>query len=198
MPRIELVEPYAVRLARQSIRDSLMSHGEECILLHMYHVNEVDGIVPRCPNCYDDVYEQGSEYNCPQCYGTTFDGGVKDVYRAWAIFTDAQDSENLTDKGIWHPRDASVHTEHIPDLWQRDFVVRVNQWSLDHRPLSIEGVYVFKQVTNETLRTGNRHGQTWFDNIGQRADVQWISTSMPIYNYPFVGQVFNRYDGKPR
>ena len=36
MARLDLIEPYAVRFARQSIRDSLSSHGEEVVLMHAY------------------------------------------------------------------------------------------------------------------------------------------------------------------
>ena len=200
MARIDLVEPYAIRMARQSIRDSLMSHGEECVLIHMMHANEVqdDPNYPRCPACYDDVYSGSSQFDCNRCYGTTFDGGVKDIYRAWAMFTDANDEETFGKRGLWHPIASTVQTEHVPDLWQRDFVVRVARWTADKRVAEIDAVYVFKSVTNESLRTGNMIGQTGYDTVGQRADLQQISPDMPINKYPFVGTRFDRFDGKPR
>ena len=198
MPVIKLPEPYAVRQARQSVRDSLMSHGEECILVHMYHANEVQDTRARCPVCYDDVYKQGERYDCSRCYGTTFDGGVKDALRAWAIFTDANDEETFDKVGLWHPIKCSIQTEPFPDLWQRDYIIRVARWSQDHRPEEIEGIYVLKQVTNESLRTGNMHAQTRYDTLGQRADGQLIADDMPIYQYPVVGQRFDRFDWRPR
>lgn len=198
MPRIDLVEPYAVRMARQSIRDSLMSHGEECVLLHMHHVNEAQGVVDRCPVCFNDLYKSGGKYDCPHCYGTTFEGGVKDAYRAWAIFTDSNDDESFTKRGFWHPLASSMHTEHIPDLWKRDYVIRVARWTLDHRVAEVDGIYVMKQVTNESLRTGNAHGQTNLDNVSQMADLDKISDDMPINLFPVVGVQFQRYDGNPR
>jgi len=198
MPRIDLVEPYAIRMARQSIKDSLMSHGEECVLFHMHHPNEAKETVPRCPVCYNAVYKQGDKFNCSRCYGTTYDGGVKEVFRAWAIFTDANDEETFGKRGFWHPIASSIHTEWRPDLWQRDYVARIGSWTLDHRVESVDAIYVFKSVSNDSVRTGNRIGQTDFDTVSQRADLQLISTEMPIYKYPLVGQVFNRYDSKPR
>lgn len=198
MPRIDLTEPYAIRQARQSVRDSLMSHGEECILLHMYHVNEVQDIQPRCPDCYDDVYKQGDRYDCSRCYGTTFDGGVRDAKRAWAIFTDAQDVETFGKRGLWHPIASTVQTEHLPDLWQRDYIVRVARWSQDHRVEEVDGIYVLKQVTNESLRTGAMHAQTVYDTISQRADLSMIAENMPISLYPVLGVQFDRFDGRPR
>jgi hypothetical protein len=198
MPRIDLPEPYAVRQARQSIRDALRSHGEECVLLHMYHVNEVQDIQPRCGNCYDDIYKQGERYDCDRCYGTTFDGGVAQAWRAWAIFTDANDNETFDKVGLWHPVSLSVQTEHLPDLWKRDYIIRVRRWSVDHRVEEIDGIYVLKQVVNESLRTGGMHAQTTYDTLSQRTDAQLIAENMPIYQYPVTGVQFARFDGRPR
>lgn len=198
MPRIDLPEPYAIRQARQSVRDSLMSHGEECVLLHMHHANEAQDVVPRCPVCYDDIYKQGDKYDCDRCYGTTFDGGVAEALRAWAIFTDANDEETFGKRGLWHPIANSIQTEHLPDLWRRDYVIRVNRWTQDHRPVEVDGIYVFKGVVNESLRTGAMRGQTDYDTIGQRADLQLIADTMPIYLYPVKGVRFDRFDERPR
>ena len=198
MPRIDLPEPYSIRLARQSVRDSLMSHGEECVLLHMYHANEVQDVVPRCSACYDEIYKQGDKYDCSRCYGTTFDGGVAQAFRAWALFTDANDAETFGKRGLWHPIASSIQTEHLPDLWQRDYVVRVAKWGPDHRVQEVDGIYVFKQVVNESLRTGGMHGQTVYDTISQRADLQMIADNMPISLFPVKGVQFDRFDGKPR
>ncbi|QDF18596.1 hypothetical protein SEA_PUPPER_110 [Gordonia phage Pupper] len=197
MARVDLVEPYAVRQARQHVRDSLMSHGEEVILLHTYHVNEDEGKHPRC-SCWDDVYQQNDKYDCPRCYGSTFEGGIKHAMRAWAIFTDAQDSESTSKRGVWNPQEVTMHTEHLPDLWKRDYVVRVKGWTPDHRPTGVMGIWVMREVTNESLRTGNRLGQTSFDVIGQRADLTRLSEDTPIHRYPVVDKQFHRFDRRPR
>ena len=165
----------------------------------MYHANEVQDEIPRCPACYDDIYKQGDKYDCPRCYGTTFDGGVKQASRAWAIFTDANDQETFGKRGLWHPIASSVQTEHLPDLWQRDYVIRVNRWTADHRVAEVDGIYVLKQVVNESLRTGGgMKAQTVYDTISQRADLSMIAENMPIHLYPTVGIRFDRFDGRPR
>lgn len=176
-----------------------MSHGEECVLFHMHHVNEAvkDG-VPRCPDCWDAVYKQGDRFDCPNCFGTSFEGGVQSFYRAWALFTDSQDEEDVTKRGFWHPIARSMHTEWMPDLWQRDYVARISEWSVDHRVLEVEGVYVCKEVANESLRTGNAFGQTSRDATSQRADLTRIAEEMPIYQYALIGQKVDRFDGKVR
>lgn len=198
MARVDLTEPYAIRQARESVRDSLRSHGEEAVLLHMYHANEVQDEVPRC-HCFDDVYKQGDRYDCPDCFGTTFLGGVAQAYRAWAIFTDANDVETFGKRGLWHPIASSVQTEHLPDLWQRDYIVRVARWTADHRVAEIDGIYVLKSVVNESLRTGGGiKAQTVYDTIGQRADLSMVAENMPIHKYPAKGVQFTRFDGRPR
>jgi hypothetical protein len=192
--RIDLPENYAVGFARQAVRNSLQSHGEEVVLLSCYHINADYGSQPRCPECYDDLYQAGEKNDCPTCYGTTFLGGIKDVHRAWAIFTDAADQEDHTKRGVWHPIKRNVHTEYTPDIMEHDFIVRVTSWSTDYRPQGVEGIYVCDVVTNESLRTGNRPGQITLDAVGQRADVERLSEQMPIYRYPIVGTRFERAD----
>ena len=88
-----------------------------------------------------------------------------------------------------------IQTEPFPDLWDHDFVVRVTHWSSDYRPQGIEGIYVCGPNTEESLRTGNRPGQTVRDVVGQRADLERISEQMPIYRYPIIGVQFDRLDG---
>jgi hypothetical protein len=106
--------------------------------------------------------------------------------------------ETFGKRGLWHPIASSVQTEHLPDLWQRDYVVRVGKWGPDHRVESVDGIYVFKQVVNESLRTGAMRGQTVYDTISQRADLQLIAENMPIHRYPVEGVQFDRFDGRPR
>lgn len=198
MARIDLPEPYAIRFARQSVRDSLMSHGEECVLLSTYHVTTDFNIQPRCPECYDDLYQGPEKMDCATCYGTTFLGGVRTAYRTWAIFGDAVDQEDVTKHGFWHPIKRKLQTEHSPDIWEHDFVVRVPIWSPNHEVVAVEGIYVMDVVTNESMRTGHRFGQTVRDAVGQSADISLLSPQMPINRYPLIGKRFDRADGRFR
>jgi hypothetical protein len=168
------------------------------VLISTDHVTTDHATQPRCPECYDDLYEAGQKQDCGTCYGTTFQGGIKDVHRAWAIFSDSTDEEAQSKHGLWHPIARKLQTEHMPDIWQHDFVARVTSWSEDWRPQGVEGIYVMAAVNNESLRTGNRPGQIPFDAIAQNANLERLSEQMPIYRYPIVGIQFNRYDGRIR
>lgn len=199
MPRYDLPEDFAVRYLRQAVRDSLMSHGEEAIVLSMYHVSVDEYTQPRCPVCYNDVYSQSEDQNCTQCWGTTFDKGVKLVARCWSLFTDQDTQEESIGKhGVWGPDQRQVQIEYPPGLIERDYVVRIRRWGLDHTPLEIEGFYIVGKPDPVSLRTGNRFGQYGWDLTGTIAPVAELSDSHVITKYPVLGRVFTRLDGKSR
>lgn len=198
MARIDLPEPYAVRMLRESVKNSLQSHGEQCILLAMYHVVADAGLYPRCNLCFDDVYQQGETYDCPGCYGTTIQGGVKTAARVWGLFTDMQGIEDQDKQGVWTPDRRVLQTEARPELMEHDYVIRVFDWDREGRPTDIEGIYTIDKVDLTSLRTGGVYGQTKRDAVGQRANLSRLQDSHPIYRYPALGKVFNRPDGLVR
>lgn len=188
MSRIDLHEDYSVRLARQTVRDSVLSHGEECIALQTYHVGEDEGTAERCPY-FDDIYKQSEHANCSLCYNTTF-VGIKSAVRIWGIFTDNAVAEQIGQNGVWSPDQCDMQTEAFPLLAEHDFIVRVRMWDASHKPLEIEGYYGVQQVTRNSLRTGNRFGQYHWDIVGQKATVTKLQKNSPIYNYPVLGLEF--------
>lgn len=187
---IKLVENYSVSLARKAIRDSLMNHGEECVLLQMYHVGVDDGVAPRCPQCYDDIYKQSTAANCTDCYGTTFAGGVKSAIRVWGMFGDHVIAEQVGPKGVWTPDQRDAQIEPFPLLTEHDYLVRVRLWDALHRPVEIEGYYGIQQVTRQSLRTGNRFGQWQWDVVGQKATVTELQKNSPICAFNVEGVAF--------
>ncbi|AVO24979.1 hypothetical protein KHQ84_gp039 [Rhodococcus phage Finch] len=181
MARIDLVEPYALRNARKAVRESLMAHGEEVIALRMYHVDPDQDSVPRC-TCFDDVYRQSAEYNCNLCYGTTFQGGIKEMSRMWAMFSTDALAEKHDKRGVWQPFAHGIHAEYSPMLMENDYIVRVAQWSSDYRPLKVWQFYDLKTMTPESLRTGQQLGQDGNDYVGQRGRGSQLPDSHPIWN----------------
>lgn len=171
-----------------------MWHGEEAILLQMYRPE--DGVA-RCPRCSYDVYQDG-ENLCPVCLGTNFyndktqTGGVKDVRRAWCLFTDHVVSESYGQRGVIAPDVRQVQCEPFPLLSQHDFIARVRRWDpATHTPLCEPEFYSVQAVTRESLRTGNRYGQTWEDVVGQTAQCVWLPPrSNGIQLYPIKGVSF--------
>jgi len=184
MAIIKLVESYAINYARTQVRDSLQSHGEEAVLLQMYHPEDfTDTTRPqlgKCPRCSWDAYNDG-ENMCPVCYGTnlynneTQTGGVKDARRVWAVFTDHAGTEQYGQRGVMAPDQREVQMEAFPLVVEHDFIARVRRWDpATHTALSEPEFYSLSAVTRDSLRTGNRYGQTWQDVIGQKAQCSWL------------------------
>jgi hypothetical protein len=186
---IKLVENYAVNMARTNIRDSLQMHGERCVLLAMYHNFADKEDNPACPYCTDDVYT-GSGKLCDVCYGTSIQGGVKQAALAWGMFTDSAQNEKIGNHGLWAPDEREFHTESQPLLTEHDYVVRVRRWNNNYTPAEIEGFYGIKEVTQNSLRTGDRFGQTSSDIVGQRAQISRVADTVDIYKYPVIGVSF--------
>lgn len=194
MAIIKMWEPWGVTYRRTQVRDSLIYHGEEAVLLQMYRG---DDRVSRCPRCSTDAYGDG-EQMCPVCYGTNFYddkarvGGVKSANRAWCVFTDHTVSEQYGQYGTLRPDQRMMQCEAFPLLTEHDFVVRVKRWNpLTHTVLEVGGIYQIDAVTRESLRTGSRYGQTRDDIVGQSAQVSWVPPStMGIELYPVENVTF--------
>lgn len=185
---IKLVNQYSIDRARNYVRGSLQAHGEQCILLSMYHPSD-NPIPAPCPNCADDVYDGGSN-NCMICYGTGFLGGIKTARRVWGLFSDHKRTEKFTEQGSWAADAREIQTEAFPELLEHDYVVRVRQWDLNNIPIELEGFYIVGEVTADSLRTGGRFGQFRWDVVGQRASITKQPASVAIAQFPVLGQNF--------
>ncbi len=200
MPVLALPEPYANATAAQHVREALASLGEEVMVLSMFHEEVDSGVVQRCTRCWDDVYQQASESDCPVCYGTSFQGGVRQRFRAWALFTDDQGKvEKFTRRGLTTPHTFGIQLEHYPEVTEHDYVVRVASWSNDHRPLALGDRYSLMNMTEISLRTGAAMGNQTYDRLGYRGQAEWQDSSAAIYLYPIPSNTpVPRVDGLAR
>lgn len=180
MARVDLVEPYAVRDMRKRVKESMQAHGEEIILFQLYHAS-VDRKAPRCPVCYDDIYNSSGRANCPECYGTGFERGYKGKFRSWAMLGSKDVSEDIKKHGEYSPSAGQVNFEGLPQLRENDIFARVRSWSQDHRPLDVEGIYRIDQVKVDSLRTGNVFGQLPSNSVGQRSNYSRLDDASPFY-----------------
>lgn len=203
----------AVNRVAQNIREALMLTGEQIVTLHTYTVVEDEGRVPRCPVCFDDVYKQQSRFNCPECYGTTFLGGIKASFRAWAVFGENVTAVDQDQRGQWNPETKKVQIESYPTLQQSDFLARVIQWNRENTPAVVGDIYAVGPVSEQSVRSGSRYfpdAYTQVDNtnsnntvpaydrVAQSATATLLTRDHPIYNYPLTGTPVARFDGLPR
>lgn len=199
MAVIRIPQPYTSAWIANSTREALMTVGEECILLHTYHVYDDLETQPRC-GCFNSAYEQSARWDCPHCYGTTFLGGIKDSYRVWAVFSDHPMDETYSKQGMWTADDRSVQIEAEPAIMRHDFLIRVMQWDNLHNPLSYGDRYIVGEVNQLTLRTGDQYGQqnNHADSYGQKANLHRLPPGHPLQQYTVPLGPVARIDNFPR
>lgn len=185
MAVVRLPQPYASNHVSMQNFEALQSVGEQIIYLSMFHVN-IDGeSVPRCTNCYDEDYNQQDEFKCATCYGTTYEGGVKAVCRAWAIVGDAQNMEDFSKQGVWNKERVTAQLEITPVTMSNDYIIRVPRWSETNVPLELGDRYIIEDVGVRSVRTGARYGQVYRqDYFGQKTYMSKVDPNHPIQLYP--------------
>ena len=191
MAVIRLPQQYTANRQAEAVREAMMSVGEESILLVMYHPAIDQGTHPRCPRCYDADYAEDSDYQCPVCFGTTFNGGIKKMGRVWSIISDnTAQAELLRRFGEFEEDDRMIQIEAVNEVHQHDFVIRVQQWSSDHRVLVPgELLEVAQAPAPHSLRTGNRFGQSTADVTGFSTKGSLQRQFHPLHNLTFPGPI---------
>lgn len=143
-------QQWAIEQERLRHKEALYTLGEYAVFALMWHEQDLTaGRVGRCPDCFvsrgviAEAYGQGDQNRCPSCYGTTFEGGIRALIYRPALFTEVDEDEQKTARGIMRP--ASVDVESTEDfrLLHGDYVFRAN----GHR-------YQLRVPQRVTLRTG--------------------------------------------
>ena len=152
------VNPYYVREPQtwavdqeiQRHNQALYTIGEMAVFALLWHEQDFTaGRVGRCPTCYlaegvvAAAYGQGSQNRCPDCYGTSFEGGLRAVIYRPALFTDVDEDEQKTQRGIARPANVNVESTHDFRVLHGDYVFRAN----GHR-------YMLRVPERTTLRSG--------------------------------------------
>ncbi len=184
MAVIRLPQPYASNHVAMQNMEALQAVGEEIIYLSMFHVNIDGNNYPRCSVCYDEDYNQQDQFKCSTCYGTTYEGGVKTICRAWAIVGDAQNIEDFTKQGVFNKERVTAQVEITPVTMSNDYIIRVVRWSDTHMPLELGDRYIIEDVGVRSVRTGARYGQVYRqDYFGQKTYMSKVDPNHPINLY---------------
>lgn len=93
--------------------------GEHVLFCLLWTARDHDaGLVGLCTVCASDrisqAYGQASRNKCPSCFGTRFEGGYRALIVRPATFTDADDSQSFTARGVVAPQE--VHLETTSDF----------------------------------------------------------------------------------
>lgn len=185
MAVVRLPQPYASNHVAMQNFEALQTVGEQVIYLRMFHVNIDHETHPRCTNCYDPDYNQQDQFKCPVCYGTTYQDGVKQACRAWAIVGDAQNQEDFSRQGVWNKERVTAQLEITPTTMTNDYIIRVARWSVTNVPLELGERYILEDVGVRSVRTGAGFGQVpRRDFFGQKTYMSKVDPNHPIQLYP--------------
>lgn len=89
-----------------------------------WHFDE--GLVGRCPKCYDDVYTKSVDANCPVCYGTGFDGGYMAPELVHGIISyDISNGFQSNKHGVTDNYGTTFQCEYPPLIAENDMVAFV-------------------------------------------------------------------------
>ncbi len=190
---------WAIEQERRRHNEALWYIGENTMFALMWHLEDFqDNLVGRCPTCYESqgqiaqVYGQSDEYKCPDCFGTTFEGGFKALIVRPAIFSDSDEGETKSGRGIVHPQDLTI--ESTPD-----FRIRTGDYCF-----RVTGDRYYMRVPERiTLRTGFGHATQTETAIGYNhanaavEDPDSVAYMIPPANDE-VSQILNRASRIPR
>lgn len=134
-------QPYYVRdPQRWAIEQEYMRHnqalylvGEYGCFILMWHIQDFQaGLVNRCSTCWlangkiAEAYGQTAQNKCPDCFGTTFEGGYRAIIMRPAIFSDTDEGEQFSARGVVHSQDVSVDSTTDFRVRTGDYVFRQN------------------------------------------------------------------------
>jgi hypothetical protein len=110
---------WAVEQERQRHNQALWQLGENTLFCLLWTAKDYDaGLVGLCPTCASDriskAYGQPTRNKCPDCFGTRFQGGYRALIVRPAVFTDADDGQSFTARGVVQPQE--VHMETTSDF----------------------------------------------------------------------------------
>ena len=201
---IRLPEVYAANTAYSRVKEGMQLIGEEVLAFDMFHINDKNDNGsplnwPRCA-CYNEYYNQTQDITCPYCYGTTFQGGVRSVWRIWANLSDDRPGEEFNKTGIWNKEGHSSQFEPFPVLEDNDYILRVRQWDDSKAaPVILGSFYKLTNVQPITVSTGNRYRTSNSDRMAQTAEIMLLPPEASIYQFDVRTEItFPRYDGQVR
>jgi hypothetical protein len=120
---------WAVEQERARHDQALHMIGENALFCLLWTARDHDaGLVGLCPVCASDrvaqAYGQATRNKCPSCYGTRFEGGYRALLVRPAVFTDADDSQSFTARGVVAPQEVHLETTSDFRVHSGDYVMR--------------------------------------------------------------------------
>lgn len=120
---------WAVEQERARHEQALYLAGENVLFCLLWTARDHDaGLVGLCSVCAADkiakAYGQPARNKCPSCFGTRFEGGYRALIVRPAIFTDADDSQSFTARGVVAPQEVHMETTSDFRVHSGDYAMR--------------------------------------------------------------------------
>lgn len=120
---------WAVDQVRQQHDQALYMLGEHVLFCLLWTAKDHDaGLVGLCTVCASDriskAYGQATRNKCPNCFGTRFEGGYRALIVRPAVFTDADDSQSFTARGVVQPQEVHLETTSDFRVHSGDYAMR--------------------------------------------------------------------------
>ena len=117
-----------VLYTRKAVEDGMRLCGSTWLVRRMWTLQDLaDGLVKRCPVCWDEVNHQSKRPNdCPNCYGTTFDGGYRPLeMRRMVVNENGSDNTEYDNHGTREKFDVTVKMAVEPIYHDGDLLCEV-------------------------------------------------------------------------
>ncbi|GAA1978644.1 hypothetical protein [Kitasatospora viridis] len=123
------VQDWEVEQERAAHTQALYALGEYALFVLLWTAQDHEaGDVGLCPVCSTSrvsaAYGQPERNKCPSCYGTRFEGGYRALIVRPAIFTDGDDSQSFTARGVVAPQEVNLETTSDFRAHSGDFCMR--------------------------------------------------------------------------
>jgi hypothetical protein len=122
-------QDWAIEQERLRHDQALFMMGENVLFCLMWTARDYDaGLVGLCTTCASDriskAYGQATRNRCPNCFGTRFEGGYRALIVRPAIFSDSDDSQSFTARGVVAPQEVNVETTSDFRVHSGDYAMR--------------------------------------------------------------------------
>lgn len=181
---------HEVDWVRRGVRDGFQWAGTRMICRQVWTVYDYEqGLVSRCPECYDEVLKQVSNTRCESCYGTGFAGGYKPPMVIWAsIAENVSQNRKHENAGI---RPESSHQIRLPtdmDFHDGDVFAEIRE-AVNGVPTRLGKIYMLNgPVDRKTVQgwVSNNRFDPSRDTVIEEMVVSQAGTVKPLLPTDFI------------
>lgn len=139
---IQQPQPWVIDQERRHHEEAVYRYGEHTIFVLMWRPeDENEGLVQRCPACYDvyaEAYGQATRDRCSECFGTSFEGGYRARLVRPALWDSSEEQDRDESRGSIQTAQAGIQSTHDFRMRRGDYAFRGDgsRWRVQSTALS--------------------------------------------------------------